>query len=68
MDYKQVAAERRERQLLDLETEKVKQLKRIADSLNMIVGSQIVDLAIKEGVNIEDCKRILQPTDVWSDD
>ena len=68
MDHKQVAAERRERQLLDLETEKVKQLKRIADSLNMLVGSQIVDLAIKEGFNIENCKRVLQPADVRAED
>ena len=69
MDYKSVAAERRERKRLDLEEEKVKQLKRIADSLDMLlslIGPTVV--TSKEGNDIEDCKRFLQSADVRTDD
>ena len=69
MDYKYEAAERRERKQFDLETEKARQLKRIADSLDMLlslIGPTVV--TSKEGNDIEDCKRFLQSADVRTDD
>lgn len=64
MDYKYAAAERRERTRIDLETEKVKQLKRIADSLDTLLTTILTS---KEEKDIEDCKRFLQSADVWAD-